>query len=82
MPQPENKVFHWVTWITALGALACMLLPEYVPHIVLPLLLFTAVLVLGVDLVVSWKGLNRYLKWSIGLSIIIWAVLGGFLWPR
>lgn len=74
----NNKVFQWVTWITALGALACMLFPAYLPPVVFPVLLLSAALVLGIFLVVSWKNLNRTLKWSIGLSIIVWSILGVF----
>jgi|GEM_PF-2767180 len=78
MAQNHNRVFQWVTWITALGALGCMLLPGYLPPVIFPIILFSAALILLIDLAVSWKNLNRTQKWSIGLSIIIWTVLGSF----
>ncbi|NLW91839.1 MAG: hypothetical protein GXY34_09595 [Syntrophomonadaceae bacterium] len=79
MLQDKNKIFQWVTWITVLGVLACMLLPAYLPRVVFPALLLAASLVLGIYLAISWKNLNRTMKWSIGLSIIVWSILGIFV---
>lgn len=74
----NTKIFQWVTWITVLGALACMLLPAYIPPVVFPVLLLSASLVLGIYLAISWKNLNPTMKWSIGLSIVVWSILGVF----
>lgn len=82
MREDNNRVLQVVTWVVALGVLACMLSPDFQPGIyIFPGLLVAAALFIGIYLIKNREQLTRKTRWSIIFSIIAWLIIAaGFVY--